>query len=140
MHRRLATRLTAAIAIGVVWLGCEALGRRGTADDPVAARIGDDVITVSELAASIKDDLFKRETNNNNPSRTHDLRSQALRALISKRVLEQEAAKQGLTPDAMLEAEFAKLPPVTDAEVQAFYDKNAGQIGNMPLEQLSPRI
>src|SRR5262249_23263120 len=106
-------RTFASVSLAAFALGCATLGT-AKKDDPVAARIGDEVITVAELDASIKEDLWKRETNDGNPSRVHDLRISAAKALVGRRALEAEAKKRGLTADAMLEEEWKKLPPVTD--------------------------
>ena len=137
MHRILASLSLAALAAS--GLGCAALGT-GKSDDPVAARIGDEVITVSELDASIKEDLWKRETGDGNPSRTHELRLAAVKSLVAKHALEAEAKKRGLTTDAMLEEEWKKLPPISDDEVKTFYDKNASQMQGAPYEAIAPQI
>jgi predicted DsbA family dithiol-disulfide isomerase len=60
--------------------------------------------------------------------------------MVSERALEVEADKRGLTPQAMLDAEFAALPPIDDAAVKAFYDQNAPQLQGAPLEAVAPRI
>ncbi len=137
MQRRLASGWLAALA--AVGLGCGSLGL-GKPDEPAAARIGDDVITVAELDESIKEDLWKRETRDLNPSRLHELRSAAVKSLVAKRALEAEANQRGLTTDALVEAEFKTLPPIGDAEIKAFYDQNAAQLQGAPLESVSPRI
>jgi len=137
MHRELASRFLAAVVAGGLWLGCGSLGLGGAADEPVAARIGDEVVTVAELDASIRDELFKRETAG---AKLYQVRSQALKALVTRRALEQLAAQRGLTADALVEAEFAKLPPVTDAEIQTFHAQNAAQLRGATLEQIGPRI
>ena len=135
-------RILASLSLGALAafaLGCSALGI-GKSSEPVAARVGDQVITVAELDASIKEDLWNRETADGNPSRTHELRMAAAKALVSKRALEAEAKKRGLTTDALLEQEWKKLPPISDEEVKAFYDKNASQMQGAPYEAIAPRI
>jgi len=137
MQRRLASGWLAAIA--AFGLGCATLGI-GKGNEPVAARVGDEVITVAELDAEIKEDLWKRETGDGNPSRVYDLRSTAAKNLIGKRALEAEAKKRGLTSDALLEAEFKTLPPISDEEVKKFYDENAARLPGTTLEAIAPRI
>lgn len=137
MHRELVSRFLAAAVAGGLWLGCGALGLGGATDEPVAARIGDEVVTVAELDESIREDLFKRETAG---AKLYDVRSQALKGLVARRALEQVAAKRGLMTDALIEAEFAKLPPVTDAEVQAFHAQHTAELRGATLEQVGPRI
>src|SRR5262245_42891428 len=102
MLRKLATLSLALAALAAFVLGCASsgLGKQ----EPIAARVGDEVITVAELDESIKVQLY-------------DLRSKALKSQLSQRALEVEAKKRNLTVDAMLNEEFAKLPPVDDAAV-----------------------
>ena len=137
MQRRIASRWLTAIAVSA--LGCGTLGI-GKGDDPVAARVGGEVITVSELDAQIKEDLWQRETNDENPSRLYELRSGAAKQMVAKRAVEQEAKKRGLTPEALVEAETQALPPISDEEVKKFYDENAAHLPGMTLEVISPRI
>ena len=137
MHRTLASVSLALLA--AFGLGCTMLGL-GKSKEPVAARVGDEVITVAELDAQIKEDLWKRQTGDGNPSRVHELRMSTAKSLVAQRALEAEAKKRGLTPEAMLDAEFKKLPPVDDAAVKAFYDQNSAQLQGAPLEAVAPRI
>jgi protein-disulfide isomerase len=122
-----------------VGLGCATLGL-GKGAEPVAARVGDEVITVAELDAKIKDDLWKRQTGDGNPLRVHEVRTAALKSFVAERALEAQAKKRGLTVEAMLDAEFKALPPVDDAAIKAFYDQNADKVQGRPLESISPQI
>src|SRR5262245_39273007 len=122
MQRKLATvSLAALIALG---LGCGSLGGN---PDPIAARVGDEVITIAQLDESIKVPLY-------------ELRSKALKTQLSQRALEAEAKKRGQTVDAMLDDEFKKLPPVDDAAVKDFYEKNKDRAGGRTLETVAPQI
>jgi protein-disulfide isomerase len=123
MQRNLAVVWLAAVA--AFGLGCAGVG--AGKEEPIAARVGDEVITVAELDESIKVQLY-------------DLRSKALRSQVSQRALEVEAKKRGLTVDAMLEEEFKKQPPVDDAAVKDFYEKNKERARGAPLETVAPQI
>ena len=123
MQRNLATVALAALA--ALGLGCAMLGLGKK--EPIAARVGDEVITVAELDESIKTQLY-------------DLRSKALRSQLSQRALEAEAKKRGVTVEAMLDEEFKKLPPVDDAAVKDFYEKNKDRARGAPLEAVAPQI
>jgi protein-disulfide isomerase len=112
----------------------------GKGKEPVAARVGDEVITVAELDAQIKEDLWKRQTGDGSPSRMYELRIAAAKSLVAQRALDAEAKKRGLTTEAMMDQEFKKLPPVDDAAVKAFYDQNAAQMQGAPFEAVAPRI
>src|SRR5262249_52809539 len=133
MQRFLASVSLAALA--AFGLGCAALGH-GKEDDPVAAPVGDEVITVSELDSQLKDDLWKRQSGDGNPSRIHELRMATLKQMLTERALDAEAKKRGLTTEAMLDAEFKALPPIDDAAVKAFYDQNPDKMQGRPLEMM----
>jgi protein-disulfide isomerase len=136
MQRRIVSGWLAIAAFG---LGCGSLGI-GKSDEPIAARVGGEVITVAELDADIKEELWKRETGDGSPSRVYDLRSTAVKNLVAKRAVEQQAEKRGLTSEALLEAEFKAMPPISDAEIKQFYDENSARLPGTTLEAMSPRI
>jgi len=111
MLRIIARGSLAAFAVAALGCGSLGLGKSGSGSDPAAARIGNEVITVSELDAQIKDDLWKRETGDGNPARVYELRSAAAKSLVARRALDAEAKKRGVTTEALLDEEFKKLPP-----------------------------
>jgi protein-disulfide isomerase len=135
MQRRIVSGWLAAIA--AFGLGCGTLGK---GDEPIAARVGDEVITIAELDAEIKEELWKRETGDGSPSRVYDVRATAVKNLVAKRAVEQEAKKHNQTSEEYLEAEFKALPPISDEEIKKFYDENAARLPGTPLEAISPRI
>lgn len=110
-----------------------------TASDTVATVSGAP-ITMADLESWIKDDLYKRETADKNPSALFELRSDALDRMIGERVVAAEAKKRGVTVDALLEEEAQKAPAVSDEQVKAFFDQNKARVGNQTFEQLQPRI
>lgn len=111
-----------------------------TTDSSVVARIGDTAVTLEELDSWIKDELFDRETANGNPSKAYDVRSEALRRMVTMRVVEGEAARRNTTGEAMVMGEIAAKGEVSDAEVEAFYNEQGDQVGTQTLEELTPRI
>ncbi|HVP31475.1 MAG TPA: thioredoxin domain-containing protein [Myxococcota bacterium] len=113
-------------------------GSSGSAD--VVATIGGEQVTMAELDAWIKEDLFKRESEGKNASAMFEMRSDALDRMIGERLLAAEAKKRNLTTEAVLQEEAAKAPPVTDDAVKAFYEANKARLGGQTLEQISPRI
>jgi protein-disulfide isomerase len=136
MHRTIALGLLAALGAGA--LGCSALGLGKS--EPIAARVGGEVITVAELDEQIKADLWKRETGDSNPARVYELRTAAAKSLVAQRALDAEAKKRGVTTEAMLDEEFKKLPAVDDATVKDFYEKNSAQLQGAPYDAVAPRI
>jgi protein-disulfide isomerase len=136
MHRALALSLSLLLAAAV---GCRTASPGDDASGAVAARIGDDVVTVDELDQFIMEDLFERETRGGNPSRVHDLRSKAVQALVRERALEREAERRGLTTEALL-AVVKTEQAVGEEEVASFYEENRAQLRGATLEQAAPRI
>ena len=63
-------------------------------------------------------------------AREHQLRSQALDALVARTLIEKEAAARGMTPEALDQAEVAGKVSVTDAELKAVYAANKARFGN----------
>jgi predicted DsbA family dithiol-disulfide isomerase len=141
-------RVLAPLACALVFLlGCPEKGREGpdpeaatSGEDTVVARFGDENITLGELDAWIKDDLFARQTSGGNPARLYDLRERSLDRMIAERILDAEAARRNQTRDELIESEVADLGEVTDEEVARFYEERSDQMGEQSLEQIAPRI
>lgn len=108
-------------------------------DDTVAARVAEDEITVGELDEWIKEELFRRQTNDREPAKLHELRAEALQNMVSQRLLEAEASARGVTPEELVQAETRSIE-VSDEDVRAFYDRHAAQLGGASFEQAEPRI
>jgi protein-disulfide isomerase len=70
----------------------------------------------------------------------YNLKRQRLDAVIADRLLAQEAARRGTSVPALLDAEVtARVPLVTEAEVQAFYQENKERLRGDEAA-LRPRI
>ena len=67
-------------------------------------------------------------------------RSTALEELIQERLVAVEAAERGVEPEALLEQIVSEAPPVTDAEVQAFFDENAVRLEGYEFSDIEPAI
>lgn len=94
------------------------------ADGDVAARVGDQVITVAELERLAGAEM-QRLLNER-----YALLSRTLDDAIARRLLDRAATAEGITVDQLLEREVgARLRPVTEADVEAFYVANQDQIG-----------
>jgi protein-disulfide isomerase len=111
----------------------------GDDDSQVVAEIGGDAITLAELDAWIKDDLFAEQTRSRSAAAVHEFRAERLEAMIDERLLDQEAKTRGVTRDDLVREESQKAA-VTDEEVNAFYDQNKDRMGGATLEQIGPRI
>ena len=112
---------------------------RAQQSSEVAARIGDRPVTIKELEDrwTAKDPAGHAEAT----QKIYDGRRQALDDIIAETVIGQAAKAKGMTAAAYEEAEIgARVKPVTDAEVQAFYQANIGQMQGRSLESIAPAI
>jgi len=107
-------------------LGCGTL--IGGSDEPVAARMGGEVITIADVDATIEQQLY-------------ELRSEALERLLTQRAVEQRAAHEGSTADALLEQVGQGI---SDEEIAAFFAQREksirAQIPDATLESVTPQI
>jgi len=70
----------------------------------------------------------------------HALKMNALEDLINRRLIEQEAAAHGSSPEKLLAEEVdSKVAPPADAEIEALYNAQKDRIGR-PLEEVKPQI
>jgi protein-disulfide isomerase len=140
---RLLLPLSAALLLGACSQGPAGSGAAGTArdvdPDDVAARVAGEPITFEDVDAWVKEDLFRRNTEDGDPLKVWALRRDALERMIDERLLEQAAAEAGSEPNELLAAEAAKRVDVDDEEVRAFYDQNADRI-EADFEEIAPQI
>jgi protein-disulfide isomerase len=93
----------------------------------VVATIDGKPITASELDKSVAPGLAKLE------EQAYELKRDHLERIIAERLLAAEAARRGITVDALVKAEIAdKVPPVTDGDVGAFVEANRARIPGDP--------
>jgi protein-disulfide isomerase len=90
---------------------------------PVVASVAGEDITAAELDTEIAAELVEMRV------KLYEARKNALDQLIYQKLVDAEAKKKGLTTDQLLQQEVeSKVTPPTDAEVEAFYQENAGRI------------
>jgi len=107
--------------------------------DPIVARVGSHDFRLSELDQWLKDDWFSGATAD--PSEGLELRREGVKGLIDDYLVERAAASAGLSFDAYLDREVARLGPVTDEEIDLFYARNKDRIQpRESLEGLRPRL
>ena len=125
-----------ALAAVVTLVACSSSAQQSS---EVAARIGDRAVTMKELEDrwAAKDPAGHAEAT----QKIYDGRREALDDIIAEMVIAQAAKAKGMTADAYQEAELgARIKPVTDAEVAAFYQSNLGQMQGRSLESIAPAI
>jgi protein-disulfide isomerase len=136
LSQALARSLAAVLLFSAGW-ACRANAVDAAA--PAAAASGDKVlatvnganITQRDVEAKIIEQILQRQ-----PTAIESM----LGPTIDDKILELEAAKQNLTKDKLLENEVkAKATPVTDAEVDKFFEEKKAQI-HQPKEQVVPQI
>jgi hypothetical protein len=105
-------------------------------DSAVIARVGEREITLA--------DVDERAVKNNMSvfQQLYDLRREAVEEIVAEVLLEQEAAKRGITREELETQEIgAKTPVVGEKEMRDFYDQNRARIPpDQTFEQLSPQI
>lgn len=101
----------------------------------VAATIGGKPVTLQELdAKALKMNMKLAQS-------LYDARRAALDQVLMDRLLGEEAAAQKITVDELIQKKVAeKAKPVTDAEVEAFYNAQKARMGSQTLEQASANI
>ena len=104
-------------------------------NDQVLARVGQSAITLKDvdtLAASELEKLRRQE---------FQVRRQALDSLIEDALVQAEAKKRGMSPEALLDAEvIKKIQEPSEQEVQMVYEMSKARIGDATLEQVAPQI
>ena len=115
------TGLPAALAI-TLGLAAAAPGQEKAAPPAVA------IVAGKPIEASAVDDLVRAQLMDLR-AREHQLRSQALDALVTQALLEKEAAARGVTPEALHKAEVEDKALVTDADAKSYYEANKARFG-----------
>jgi protein-disulfide isomerase len=111
--------LLAALALGVA---SAAPGQEKAAPSAVAMVAG------RPIEAQEVDDLVRAQLMDLR-AREHQLRSQALDALVTQALLEREAQARGVTPEALHKAEVEDKVVVSDADAKSYYDANKARFG-----------
>jgi len=122
LAQKLAERLRASAQVKVI---AKPTAPPATAADRarVLATVNDKQITMGDIENSLRPLIF------NVQEQVYALRKQDVELKVNDILLSQEAQKKGITTRALLDAEVsAKVPRVTDAEAQAFYNENKDRI------------
>ena len=125
MDRRAA--FTGVLALTIAFGGSHARAQAEAPAGPagsVAATVAGTSIGLAEVDGLVRPQLMDLR------AREHQLRSQALDALITRTLIETEAAARGTTPEALDRAEVAAKVSVTDAELKSVYAANKARFGN----------
>jgi protein-disulfide isomerase len=100
----------------------------------VLASVNGRQITSADVEESLRPLVFGVQ------EQVYKLRTQEVELKINDLLLGQEARRRGVTPKALIEAEIvSKIPAVTEADAQKFYDANRERI-NGDFAQTKPQI
>jgi len=124
-------------AVGVLVWGVATVQAQGDAkaDSGVAAWVGGKPISMADV------DAKALKTNMKLAQQIYDARRAALDEIIMERLLAEEAAAANMTPEQLIAKRVAeKIKPVTQAEIESFYNSNKGRMGGRTLEQVGPQI
>jgi protein-disulfide isomerase len=113
-------------------------GEPAASESPPAAEIDGRVITVAELDDRIKEELFQSRAGS--PAKLYELRSDMLEQMIREQLLEAEAKRRGVPPEAVVELELKEMGPVAEEEILAFYQQNFEKEGSPKLDEIRPQI
>lgn len=104
-------------------------------DDAIVATVGDRAITMAEL------DQELLTSNREVFQALYDARRDALSTLVAETLLDAEAERQGVTRDELLSEEVdSKVPEVTDADVERFFEENQARLGGQTIEQIGDQV
>jgi len=107
---------------------------------PPAAEINGRTVSVDELDAYIKEELFNQKTGNKSATKLYELRASTVHRMIDQRVLQDAADADDASPEDYLANEVSARGGITDAEVEAFFNEHSDELGGATLEEISPRI
>jgi len=112
-----------------------------TPESPTAAVVEGRTITVGDVDAAIKDELFAERFPAQREVVLYDARKAALDQMVDDAVLERAARGSGLAPEAWLEQETQRLDPVTDEQIDEFWKQYEDRIPrDRPEEQVRSDI
>ncbi len=128
-------------------LACQQFGQNpdpgdgsGESANEVAATLDGRAITVGEIDAHIKEQLFSEATSERNPATLYEVRSRALKGLIDTMLVEKAAAAENLSSDEYLGQQVEAQGDVPEQEIAAFYAENIDQMGGLGLDEMRDRI
>lgn len=127
------------IGLGSDDSGKSAAKKARPGDEQIALVLDGREISVGELNEQMQEqflDEFLRQPED----RQYEMRESAVRELIQRHVVETEAEKKGLTPDALFDEVTAGAAPVSVEDVTAWYRQNEARLGGAPLDAIAPQI
>jgi protein-disulfide isomerase len=138
------------LQLGLAWFALAVLAACSPAEPPAAGEAGGDptpaahlegeTITVGELDAWVKDQLFAQQTEGGDPAKLYEIRREALDELIHQRLLAREASSRGVSVEELIEEAARTRGAVSEEDVIGFYEQHKAQLGDTPYEEIAPQI
>jgi len=138
-HRRFPALLSVAlVSLGAACSSARSAAPPGASEDDgqaVVARVDGRPITKKEVDAKAAGALQRLA------DEAYEARREAIEDLVGERLVDAQAAAQGLTREQLLKREIeGKIARPTPAEIAAVYDRNKDRVGSRTLAQLTPDI
>jgi protein-disulfide isomerase len=106
-----------------------------TSDQELAASFGDTRITMKQLDERIGNRLMSIK------NQEYEIKESILREMVNELLIEQEAARRGLSTQQLLDQEVkAKFTPPTAAEINAHYERVRERVKDRPKEEVLKEI
>lgn len=134
------TRFLSALTLLCFAACTQQLSENAGGDSTPAGRLDGVDITVGEVDAWIKEELFRNASGDGNETKLHELRSQAIENLINERLVAREAKIRGIEPDQLMEDEANRRMAVGDAEILEFWERNKASMGKLDFEAAAVQI
>jgi protein-disulfide isomerase len=139
--RRASRLLAGAACLALPFSACRSQGPGGAPEagaPELAAEIDGQPITVGELDARIKEELFRSRAGS--PAKLYELRAEVLDQMIHERLLQAESKRRGVPPEAVVELELKESAPIQEQEIAAFFQQNFASAGDVKLEDVRDHI
>ena len=100
----------------------------------VVAQVGELTISQEELDTAVK------IKNAQAFQAFYDARRAVLEDLIRTQLVNAETEARGISEEELFAEATKNVPPVSDADVEGFFNSNKARMGNRTLEQMQPQI
>src|SRR6185295_4394398 len=109
------------------------------AGETVVARVGVEQIKSTELDRHLKDELGKLDREY--VKSRYEARKKGLEAIIFRKLVEREAKRLNVDPEAYIDRELdLRLKVATAEEARVFYDDNKARLGDVDFDEVKERI
>lgn len=109
--------------------GCKKRETVGMKDTQVVATVGGEKILAKDLNSKISGQIYQLEQTR------YRIQMSELENMVAQKLLDTEAASRNVSKDELIRAEVeAKVTPVTDAQIDSYYDANKKNLPGDPKE------